>query len=108
MNWAEIRDKYPKAYFEAFKRVHMDGLHNRDLYDFFDEHDLHIVIAYGIHDYDKGGYWAWDFEIGHGFAFNVGDGDDFKTRKEAENAAFTKCFEVFEEILAEKEKEQKK
>ena len=118
MNWKEIKEKYPKAfnqmnewYGEGLLEFHhsenryghyfTDGVHivemwndflDRNLYDFFDENEIWIDI-----DHEFGADWT--FTIDNGGNGHDGDGTIYKTRTEAETAAFTKAFEILEEKL---------
>ena len=120
MNWKEIQKKYPKALglFEKWFRdgfipgiddIWYDGqnayfcseywkyedeaINTRELYDFFDEQKI-IITTYFI--------WGGGFR----YAINDGGANDggyysewIKSRTEAEEAAFTKAFEILEEKL---------
>ena len=118
MNWTEIKEKYPKRVNEFINwfRPRIDisdwdkeALENTILigsagyvydlkmkgmlYDFFDEQDIFIDIEYGKPES------KWLFKpticahfLNDRYAFMVG----FKTRKQAETAAFTKAFEILE------------
>ena len=120
MNWKESKEKYPKAMDILYNTLSIDdeytsetfgvrtrwdqfytdylqpcegiGLDDRYLYDFFDENEIWIDI-----DHEFG--TDWTFTIDNGGNGHDGDGTIYKTRTEAETAAFTKAFEIFEEKL---------
>ena len=111
MNWEQIAKKYPRAfkllcdklgfvayYSELFEEEmtllkqfkenlfsHEDyGWNIRELYDFFDEHEIMICITY---EFD----WGYEiYESGSDMICSVKKW--YNTRKEAETEAFTKAF----------------
>jgi len=96
MNWEQIYKKYPKAikkYFDfRFKNVKIEISFNiRNLYDFFDEQEITINVWFASYQFI--------FEI-----LTVNDiyndyeeeGNGYNSRKEAEQAAFEKAFEILE------------
>lgn len=115
LQWALIKEKYPKAYTLLTKdgaySIHEDGLFEwveeysylyplRDLYDFFDENEIIIGIMW-----TPGGnvlpseymVFAYDFCIDGLPAFE--SKGYYKTRTEAEEQAFLKAFEILEDKL---------
>ena len=103
MNWKEIFEKYPKGHnkYAVWERDHYynDGELTpnppiRDLYDFFDENDLFILMELVTDG------WFFTIKSEADFTINVnGEFLWFKTRTEAEQAAFTKAFEILESKL---------
>ncbi len=110
MNWEEIKDRCSKAYEllcgnDEFKRMQYSKLFKgeRLLYDFFDENEIAICITpdyYGSMEYHPSKYKDGDYIY---YWINVGfkweDDIEYKTRTEAEQAAFTKAFEILESKL---------
>ena len=96
MNWNKIKEKYPKAHKKLFDtcKVVIDIDSDRDLYDFFDEQGI-IINVYNLF----GSFW-WDIKEYYErlFAEHAKE-DQYKTRTEAEEKAFTKAFELLEEKL---------
>ena len=113
MNWNEIREQYPKAW-EVFWKwkpylklyednklgwEYTDGVHQilmfasfveRDLYDFFDEQKIYIIVEY--QENRAYPFSAKILEDGYqNSALLFGD-----SRSEAENKAFEKAFEILE------------
>ena len=108
MNWQDIKEKYPKGWGmiqKWYERVYSVSLKHhannevnpvlRDLYDFLDEQEIYVSMA----------------TVGDGcFTYTVSDKDGilvanhngkkytnlFVNRKEAEEAAFMKAFEILE------------
>ena len=105
MNWTEIKEKYPKAYDSLLEWEPIIDISvwiyfkDRNLYDFFDEQEL--IIEIGV-EYGKDceDYWfEWFINLkGTGGADYLGH-KCYKSRSEAEQAAFTKAFEILEEKL---------
>lgn len=116
MNWKEIREKCPKAYRLMWMSGVLDlvkyynGEPNfiysiRQLYDFFDSEGMVIEIRLA---YDAGENIWFEYaiykETGH-CLFTTMDEPDYKepyktkTRTEAEEAAFTKAFDILENKL---------
>ena len=132
MNWKEVEKKYPKAFGklnewygigllefnkeepERCGHYFSDGVHAvlmwndfeiRDLYDFFDEQKILIVVNwYWMDKYfendsgetvrsESNGRLQWSYRI-----FNFRH-PNFESRTEAENAAFLKAFEILEQKL---------
>ncbi len=108
MNWKEIKKKCPKAW-NALKEDHntkeywglmddpdvwwIDGMdlcryELRHLFDFFDERRIIVIII------------RIDLEFYYSIR-NISLSQGFSTRSEAEEAAFTKAFEILEEQLNE-------
>jgi len=105
MNWKEIQQKCPKAYNECAKWVDetlmpinekstippdLNQINIRDLYDFFDENGIYVVVLYngiaphGCHP----GFWS-----------EINNRPYNKTnikRIDTEQDAFTKAFEILE------------
>ena len=111
MNWKEIKQKYPKAYNILYQKYlnnpeswNMSGMdlgkwELRDLYDFFDEQGLRIFIKQGtmdtyldfdienrIKDFEKESVLSWEQQKAD--------------RQEIEIIAFTKAFEILENIIS--------
>ena len=96
MNLKEIEKKYPNAHsflWEDQEFAYDISIRDniRNLYDFFDEQNITVTIwynpimwSYSIHDHINPGAYSFD---------------GFKTRKEAEQAAFEKAFEILETNL---------
>lgn len=107
MNWKEIKKKYPKAYSFALQEYYKTfdiliddcniekEFNIRYLYDFFDEQGLRIFLKQGtmdtyldfdienrIKDFKKESILSWD--------------EQKAGRKEIEEIAFTKAFEILE------------
>ena len=126
MNWKEIKDRCPKA-INVFETFYVDKFHwnnfdydidlcaymnhelleyyyeDRFLYDFFDENEIAICINpdyYSSMEYHPSKYKDGDYIY---YWINVGfkweDDIEYKTRTEAEQAAFTKAFEILESKL---------
>lgn len=99
INYEQIEQDYPKAYgmFKQSKyyRVSEQGYHlfdDRDLYDFFDEHELYVEVFRG----DKN----WFFEA-YNKDFVASDySEKHKSRTEAEACAFNAAFKLLEETLS--------
>ena len=100
MNWQETKEKYPKAWMKAdnyFGCSRMGDIYGdrhpnvRDLYDFFDEQEIFILIDRATADREF--YYALD--LGDWLL----DERYYKTRLEAEQAAFNKAFEILENRL---------
>lgn len=103
MNWKQIQKKYPKAYKKmilgSFRKtleyklapgdVLTEQPHHimRSLYDFFDKQK---ICGYTL--LVKKTRWGYDI-FGH---FIIPSTLNFKSRKSAEKALFTKCFEILE------------
>ena len=62
------------------------------LYRFFDENEIIINICFALSE-------AWYYNIDTDVSFCTANDDTFKSRTEAETAAFTKAFEILEEKL---------
>ena len=76
----------------------------RDLYDFFDKNDINVCITPEY--YSDGINWCWqlwwidlDFVDWAGGTGMYGDNNEYKTRTSAEEAAFTKAFEILNDKL---------
>lgn len=116
MNWEKIKKDYPKAWnvfhedrswLEIYSdkklgHYYTDGVHivrmwrtynPRNLYDFFDEREIIINLCYyGEND-------GFSFDITDSQASGLFESTEYKTRTEAESAAFEKGFEILEERL---------
>lgn len=127
INYAEIKEKYPKA-FEALlyrwnqpdgdgdasvAQLVLDGdnfgwncspweeFDDRDLFDFFDERGLDISILSHF-DSSEGfvkGQRTYTFQVLNFDLYKVAW--SYNTRSEAETAAFTKAFEILESQLSQ-------
>ena len=108
MNWNEIKEKYRKAYLLMIKQldskrlldINAEPRNIRDLYDFFDEQGILIIIdkdwEYMYSDDMERRYLkTWNYEISQEPFY----GDSYETRTEAEQAAFEKAFEILERRL---------
>ncbi|MCK5606295.1 hypothetical protein KAR91_30625 [Candidatus Pacearchaeota archaeon] len=107
MNWKEIKEKYPKAWkccydwsdthFETDIPIYAIGdiLTLRHLYDFFDENDINIFVR--LSDITNS-FLPFDWDIVYEDIYHSSY-LEYKTRKEAEQAAFTKAFEILEQKL---------
>ena len=121
MNWKEIKEKYPKALTRLLNwfseeeidlngvSLHSDGLdlhynhinhagsiYFRDLYDFFDVNEMFIEV--GVYTREKFEF-IWDIqEMKNNELLEVANGNKNinKDRLKAEQAAFTKAFELLE------------
>lgn len=97
MNWKEADKQYPKVYEKYPLIFDIARYSTRNLYDFFDEQGITLTprpIFYAG-DYSPD---YWSFEVGGvciDHRFRV------KTRKEAEEAAFIKAFEILESKIKE-------
>ena len=118
MNWKEIEKKYPKAFLklnewygigllefnkeepERYGHYFTDGVHAvlmwndfeiRDLYDFFDEQGIMCIVTL----LNK----RWVYSNIDNLEWEHSERSIFKTRKEAEKAAFLKAFEILEQKL---------
>lgn len=115
MNWKLIKEKYPKAWEKFLSQFHKvmdmpiyvigdDGTHlyveygleyiPRFLYDFFDEQGMVMLIDCNPEDR----FYGYLLNIKCCFIVDS-DTDYYKTRTEAEEAAFTKAFKILEEKL---------
>ena len=97
MNWNKIKEDYPKA----ISLLEKWGNHpavlsrqkNRLLYEFFDENDIHICIDTTLmpRTTDSTRFFEWSIDMEH----NAVCGHEYYDyRKEAEEVAFTKAFEI--------------
>jgi len=115
MNWEEISKKHPEALNELVKWSSLrESKHQetwlspyRALYDFFDEWKIfgwvspEIQYTRIIDEDDKNPHYCideWGYDI-HDDEFELAMDCKFKTRTEAEEAAFEKAFEILEEKL---------
>ena len=97
MDWIEIKKKYSSAYKDFFKysnkqspqKYYRGNLFPADehLYDFFDELEI-FVHCYNT----ETSKWYWEID-----EYGAECIKDYKTRKEAEQVAFLKAFEILEE-----------
>jgi len=101
MSWQEINKKYPKAwniYMNWFSEQNygenLDFAFNRDLYDFFDEQGIYINTEVAVETL----HCNWFYNISGIKIYSEGG---YKARKEAEEMAFTKAFEILENKLKE-------
>lgn len=103
MDWEKISEKYPKAHsqLEEYSQG-ADGVcrlfHWRDLYDFFDEHEIYIDIT-PDRPIDIDGHICGDNYFWILLNWYYEDDIRYGSRTEAEQAAFTKAFELLEEKL---------
>ena len=101
MNWKEINNKYPKAsnkwndWSKNYPLQYVCSSDNelRILYDFFDEQGIYIFPLRGYYHFK-----------GLGLGYEIQENrrhrqHGFKTRKETEQAAFEKAFEILENKL---------
>ena len=112
MNWEEISKKHPEALNELVKWLlslqhQCLVIDDRALYDFFDEWKIfgwvspEIQYTRIIDEDDKNPHYCideWGYDI-HDDEFELAMDCKFKTRTEAEEAAFEKAFEILEEKL---------
>ena len=119
MNWKEISEKYPKAYFNELLesdiysasdfysspkpkgQLLVDYAPIRNLYDFFDEQEIWIEISA-----DRINGWMFEmFKLTEDYWSVLFSAKfTYKTRIEAETAAFIKAFELLEEKLRSEER----
>lgn len=102
MNWQKIRTKYPEAdnaFLDWWHRINnadfpVNGFKTRDLYDFFDSHGIQLFI------YPSAGKMKTIdlIRVGNSDISNVSD-KSYKTRVDAESAAFEKGFQLLEKKL---------
>jgi len=116
MNWNEIKEKYPESWNKLREwRKYIDycetqddlghyitdGVHRvgvwiyfnkRDLYDFFDEQHVYVVVSYLAGSLFM--IAGWTYMINQSVCDR-----DFKTRIEAEEQAFLKAFEILEDRI---------
>jgi len=106
MNWKEIKEKYPKAWEKACKWGFAEGwdteleegemtfdFYPMNFFYFFDEQGIHIEIEYDPNFNGKSPLWGWLIYDLEGYVDNkIG----FNSRKEAEEQAFLKAFELLE------------
>lgn len=119
MNWQEIKEKYPNAsklyqnfggwsHEDKIKAYLKDEVLRRDLYDFFDEQNIFINVSQEYQytrEVDEDGRNShyvpdgWDWDI-HDRAYYLATSKALsKSRKEAEQQAFLKAFEILENKL---------
>lgn len=103
-NWIEIKEKYPKAFNVLLEGEDLDsnstfGMYDpetdweyniRQLYTFFDEHNLECFIIPGEAAYEK-----------VPFIFGHYKGEKYLNREEAEEELFTRAFGILETKLNE-------
>ena len=92
MNWTKIKKHYPKAWEECMKSEYgytLKSSSDRDLYSFFDSENIFIETTHS----------ALGFGMGITYQDRTYVKAGFKTRIEAEDWAFEKCFEILEKIL---------
>jgi hypothetical protein len=97
--WAEIKEKYPKAYEKYALYLNYDCDRrdcNCSLYKFFDEQGIMIAISVlpytdivGLYGY----VYGYDIFVK---AHNIYS-ESYESRQEAEETAFKKTFEILEE-----------
>jgi hypothetical protein len=98
MNWKEIENKYPKAFnllSDKYGKVSaklMLNSNERELYDFFDDNGISIIID--VDYYDGLMFIPCIFSIKNHQFDPI---DNYDSRKEAEFAAFTRAFELLED-----------
>jgi len=106
MSWKGIEKKYPETYQKwlewddclihnkVLEQLYEDSYNIRNLYDFFDEQEIYIQISVKC---------AMDNSVWYLVYIWAGMFDehlqDKATRKEAEEAAFEKAFEILENKL---------
>ena len=106
MNWKEIKKKYPKAYKEltncfGYKNetaieISLTVYYNRNLYDFFDEKGIYIVVHPDILNEV---FFIWIIFDEKNRAYQCNPEKFVNNRQEAERAAFLKAFEILEQKL---------
>ena len=108
MNWKEIKEGFPKA-FSLLNDSKLENRHllfygkynYRDLYDLFDDNNI-IIGVYGGSVFDKDrsikDLKTFDWELLANGIFEESE-IGVNTRIEAENAVFTKAFEILENQL---------
>ena len=110
----KINKKYPKAEYKCELWAHdnvktstipptMKEINNRELFDFFDEQKLFIRIDNGM---DMGGnsiFDEWCYVVQSIYNDIWTDNKYYKTRKQAEQVAFERAFEILESKLKEVE-----
>ena len=108
MNWKEIEEKCPNGFGKLDVFSNSTGVnHDRMLYDFFDENEiwvsmeLEVQYTREVDTDDRNPHY-----VPEGFYYSINDnsyllagGGVFKSRTEAETAAFTKAFKILEEKL---------
>ena len=118
MKWQKIEKELPLAW-ETLVYYYTKDLYNNDarkyvgvewvetmiqdrcLYDFFDEQGLFVEIGFGYES--KLQKITWDYGITPlGFDYQTDWDINFKTRPEAETAAFEKAFEILEKQIVSK------
>jgi len=116
LNWKEIHKNYPRAYGEYIDFHHVEDCpssgcydhKDRDLYDFFDEQEIkiEIIISHGFDAAIFRGCECYPYvKENRELAIIARDKrgkfgpSHFKTRTEAEEAAFEKAFEILEKKL---------
>jgi len=113
IDWKKVQKDCPKAanvVFEHYKSIHgvvslPGGATLRNLYDFFDSKDLEIFITpYLTPEGSRIGVQIYSGS----YAVDGNKLLDFKTRTEAETAAFTKAFGILEEVLSHNNKSPKR
>lgn len=97
-------DEHGLLIYEGEYRSDDKYFNDRDLYDFFDENGIRVTIDLFQDDFDieiyinqKEGEWEWLLIYESDTPKEGWKG--FKTRTEAETAAFTKAFGILEEKL---------
>jgi hypothetical protein len=94
MNWKEIKTNQPTAYAKYLK--YPFPVNARPLFDFFDEQGINVFIDWMPDQTGRGIEYLYkilDWEC------QQGDSGPYPTRREAEEQAFTKAFELLEEKL---------
>ncbi len=97
IDWKNIKEKYPKAYekfIHEWYHGYKDLINERDLYDFFDEQGINILIT-------------CEFDFGYEILDNRYEVNQevkkwFNSRQEAESEVFTKAFEILNDKLKTK------
>ena len=92
MNWHRIAEMYPLTYAEFNEWATDDACSHwcdRDLYDFFDEKEIIVIIKKVRGELSFSYYIITD--MGVEYAMNL-----FESRCEAEQRAFEKAFEIYE------------
>ncbi len=94
MDWNKIKEKHPKAWNKLISwQEGKFGFICRQLYDFFDEQGIIIIIEYGLPSATEE----------YGFIPSIRAEwpplESYKTRTEAEEKAFEKAFEILNNKL---------
>ena len=97
IDWKKIKQDCPKAWGKI--KTYNFQTNSRTLYDFFDEQGINVFPMINIETL-LFSYEIWDQKNQESFVYNDDvDEWNFKNRKQAEQAAFLKAFEILEEKL---------